>query len=134
MEQIPHSTRRRRARSLLGFDKEGNVISLQMIGRLDAAGLMPCTRNSDLYRMRIAESEGVMQIIRIEPEPNLRLIELHLSSFHQTPYVAGKSRALEKKNGKQLGTSVIFDLDGLSFAQVDMQAMKVVTTMLTQLQ
>ncbi|CAJ0607306.1 unnamed protein product [Cylicocyclus nassatus] len=92
--------------SLLGFDKEGNVISLQMIGRLDAAGLMPCTRNSDLYRMRIAESEGVMQIIR----------------------------ALEKKNGKQLGTSVIFDLDGLSFAQVDMQAMKVVTTMLTQLQ
>ncbi|VDK60929.1 unnamed protein product [Cylicostephanus goldi] len=43
-------------------------------------------------------------------------------------------RALEKKNGKQLGTSVIFDLDGLSFAQVDMQAMKVVTTMLTQLQ
>ncbi|VDM66760.1 unnamed protein product, partial [Strongylus vulgaris] len=50
--------------SLLGFDKEGNVISLQMIGRLDAAGLMPCTRNSDLYRMRIAESEGVMQIIR----------------------------------------------------------------------
>ncbi|EYC13660.1 hypothetical protein Y032_0043g847 [Ancylostoma ceylanicum] len=92
--------------SLLGYDKEGNVISLQMIGRLDAAGLMPCTRNSDLYRMRIAESEGVMQIIR----------------------------AMEKKHGRQFGTSVIFDLDGLSFSQLDMQAMKVVTTMLAQLQ
>lgn len=54
--------------SLLGFDKEGNVISLQMIGRLDATGLLPCTRNSDLYRMRIAESEGVMQIIRYGEE------------------------------------------------------------------
>ncbi|PIO76523.1 CRAL/TRIO domain protein [Teladorsagia circumcincta] len=92
--------------SLLGFDKEGNVISLQMIGRLDVAGLMPCTRNSDLYRMRIAESEGVMQIIR----------------------------AREKEFGKQLGTSVIFDLDGLSMSQLDVQAMKVVTTMLAQLQ
>ncbi|VDO26405.1 unnamed protein product [Haemonchus placei] len=85
--------------SLLGFDKEGNVISLQMIGRLDVAGLMPCTRNSDLYRMRIAESE-----------------------------------AREKEFGKQLGTSVIFDLDGLSLSQLDVQAMKVVTTMLAQLQ
>ncbi|KHJ99230.1 CRAL/TRIO domain protein [Oesophagostomum dentatum] len=92
--------------SLVGFDKEGNVLSLQMIGRLDATGLMPCTRNSDLYRMRIAESEGVMQIIR----------------------------ALEKKHGRQFGTSVIFDLDGLSFSQLDVQAMKVVTTMLAQLQ
>uniref|UniRef100_A0A8R1E2N0 CRAL-TRIO domain-containing protein n=4 Tax=Caenorhabditis japonica TaxID=281687 RepID=A0A8R1E2N0_CAEJA len=92
--------------SLIGLDKENNVISLQMIGHLDAAGLMPATRNSDLYRMRIAESEGVMQIIR----------------------------NLEKQHGKPFGTSAIFDLDGLSMAQIDMSALKCVTTMLTQLQ
>ncbi|CAI2340381.1 unnamed protein product [Caenorhabditis sp. 36 PRJEB53466] len=92
--------------SLIGLDNESNVISLQMIGHLDAAGLMPATRNSDLYRMRIAESEGVMQIIR----------------------------KLEKEQGRPFGTSVIFDLDGLSMAQIDMAALKCVTTMLTQLQ
>lgn len=48
----------------MGYDKEHNVISLQMIGRLDTHGLMPCMRNSDLYVLRIAESEGVMNLIR----------------------------------------------------------------------
>ncbi|PAV59460.1 hypothetical protein WR25_13563 [Diploscapter pachys] len=77
-----------------------------MIGKLDAAGLMPCTKNSDLYRMRITESEGVMQIIRKK----------------------------EKEEGRQFGTSVIFDLEGMSMSQLDMAAIKVITTMLAQLQ
>ncbi|CAD6192234.1 unnamed protein product [Caenorhabditis auriculariae] len=92
--------------SLVGVDKNNNILSLQMIGHLDAAGLMPCTRNSDLYRMRITESEGVMQIIR----------------------------RMEKEHGRPFGTSVIFDLDGLSMSQIDMAALKVVMAMLTQLQ
>ncbi|GMR37516.1 hypothetical protein PMAYCL1PPCAC_07711 [Pristionchus mayeri] len=92
--------------SLVGIDKDGNVLSLQMIGRLDAPSLMPCTRNSDLYRMRIAESEGVMAIIRER----------------------------EKIEGRQLGTSVIFDLDGMSMSMVDMTALKTITAMLSQLQ
>ncbi|CAI4232542.1 unnamed protein product [Auanema sp. JU1783] len=92
--------------SVVGMDKEGNVLSIQMVGRLDAVGLMQCARNSDLYKMRIAESEGVMQIIRAE----------------------------EKKCGHPLGTSVIFDLEGISMSQFEMNAVKVVTTMLGQLQ
>lgn len=50
--------------SLLGFDKEHNVISLQTVGRLDVRGMMLCMRNSDLYVLRIAESEGCMNLIR----------------------------------------------------------------------
>lgn len=41
---------------------------------------------------------------------------------------------MEKEQGKPLGTSVIFDLDGLSMVQIDLAALKVVTTMLSQLQ
>uniref|UniRef100_F1L8A7 SEC14-like protein 2 n=1 Tax=Ascaris suum TaxID=6253 RepID=F1L8A7_ASCSU len=92
--------------SLLGYDKEHNVISLQMIGRLDTHGLMPCMRNSDLYVLRIAESEGVMNLIRTN----------------------------EKLLGRQLGTTVIFDLEGLSTEMLWMPAVKVITSMLSQLQ
>ncbi|CAJ0959902.1 unnamed protein product, partial [Mesorhabditis belari] len=92
--------------SVVGFDKNDNVLVIQMIGRCDATGLMPCTRNSDLYLMRIAESEGVMDVIRRK----------------------------EKELGKQVGTCVIFDLDGVNMGQFDTGALKVITTMLSQLQ
>ncbi|EJW71783.1 hypothetical protein WUBG_17310, partial [Wuchereria bancrofti] len=49
--------------SLLGYDKEHNIISLQTIGHLDVRGLLPCIRNSDLYILRISETEGVMNLI-----------------------------------------------------------------------
>uniref|UniRef100_A0A914RKT4 CRAL-TRIO domain-containing protein n=1 Tax=Parascaris equorum TaxID=6256 RepID=A0A914RKT4_PAREQ len=77
-----------------------------MIGRLDTHGLMPCMRNSDLYVLRIAESEGVMNLIRTN----------------------------EKLLGRQLGTTVIFDLEGLSTEMLWMPAIKVITSMLSQLQ
>ncbi|VDM58342.1 unnamed protein product [Angiostrongylus costaricensis] len=92
--------------SLLGFDKQGNVVSMQLVGRLDATGILNGARNSDLYRMRIVESEGIMQIIR----------------------------ALEKKHGKKFGTTTIIDLDGASLSRLDVQAVKVVNTILAQLQ
>uniref|UniRef100_A0A0N5ABX5 CRAL-TRIO domain-containing protein n=1 Tax=Syphacia muris TaxID=451379 RepID=A0A0N5ABX5_9BILA len=92
--------------SLLGYDKDHNIISIQMIGRLDPHGLMPCVKNSDLYVLRIAESEGVMNLIRSN----------------------------EKKYNRQLGTTVIIDLEGLSMDMIYMPAIKVITAMLSQLQ
>lgn len=50
--------------SLIGKDKEGNIISLQAVGKIDGTGLLRSTMISDLFVMRIAESEGVMQLIR----------------------------------------------------------------------
>ncbi|KAE9421363.1 hypothetical protein Angca_007290, partial [Angiostrongylus cantonensis] len=92
--------------SLLSFDKQGNVVSMQMVGRLDATGILIGARNSHLNRRRIVESEGVMQIIR----------------------------ALEKKHGKYFRTAAIIDLNGASLLQLDVQAVKVTNTIPAQLQ
>ncbi|VDM97366.1 unnamed protein product, partial [Onchocerca ochengi] len=92
--------------SLLGYDKQHNVISIQMIGHLDARNLLSCLRNSDLYILRIAETEGVMNLIRKN----------------------------EKILGCQLGTLVIFDLDQIRLDRFSMPIVKVITTMFTQLQ
>ncbi|KAI6183892.1 hypothetical protein M3Y97_00537400 [Aphelenchoides bicaudatus] len=48
--------------TLIGRDKCGNVVSLQVLGNLDGHGLMKAVRISDLYISRIAESEGVMNL------------------------------------------------------------------------
>lgn len=40
----------------------------------------------------------------------------------------------ERAEGRQLGTSVIFDLDGMSMSMVDTVALKTIMTMLSQLQ
>ncbi|KAM3718428.1 SEC14-like protein [Dirofilaria immitis] len=92
--------------SLLGYDKQHNIISIQAVGRLDARSLLPCIRNSDLYILQIAETEGVMNLIRKN----------------------------EKLLGRQLGTLIIFDLDGINLDKFSMPAMKMITTMLSQLQ
>ncbi|KAE9549246.1 hypothetical protein FO519_007536 [Halicephalobus sp. NKZ332] len=92
--------------SLIGRDKEGNVISLQAMGRIDGNGLLHSTMISDLYVMRIAESEGVMQLLR----------------------------DMEKKTEKQYGTTVIIDLDGIGLESLDYTAMKSVGGMLSKLQ
>jgi len=92
--------------SLIGRDKEGNVISLQAMGGFDGPGLVHSTMVSDLYVMRIAESEGVMQLLR----------------------------DMEKKTGKQYGTTVIIDLDGIGLDSLDIGGMKSVAAMLSKLQ
>ncbi|VIO94934.1 Uncharacterized protein BM_BM17563 [Brugia malayi] len=92
--------------SLLGYDKEHNIISLQTIGHLDVRGLLPCIRNSDLYILRISETEGVMSLIRKN----------------------------EKILGRQLGTVIIIDFDEISIDMLWMPAIKMITTMLSQLQ
>ncbi|MCP9263712.1 SEC14-like protein 2 [Dirofilaria immitis] len=96
----------RKLGSLLGYDKQHNIISIQAVGRLDARSLLPCIRNSDLYILQIAETEGVMNLIRKN----------------------------EKLLGRQLGTLIIFDLDGINLDKFSMPAMKMITTMLSQLQ
>uniref|UniRef100_A0A7E4VJQ0 CRAL-TRIO domain-containing protein n=1 Tax=Panagrellus redivivus TaxID=6233 RepID=A0A7E4VJQ0_PANRE len=92
--------------SLIGHDKDGNVISLQCLGVIDGTGLLRSTMISDLYLMRIAESEGVMQLIRDS----------------------------EQQTGRQYGTCVIIDLDGISMDSIDWAAIKVITGMLSKLQ
>uniref|UniRef100_A0A914QRV1 Uncharacterized protein n=1 Tax=Panagrolaimus davidi TaxID=227884 RepID=A0A914QRV1_9BILA len=92
--------------SLIGKDKEGNIISLQAVGKIDGTGLLRSTMISDLFVMRIAESEGVMQLIR----------------------------DAEQKNEEQYGTMVIIDLDGLSLESLDWTALKCVNQMLAKLQ
>ncbi|CAD5216648.1 unnamed protein product [Bursaphelenchus xylophilus] len=92
--------------SVLGCDKEGNVVSMIPLGRLDGYGLLRAAKISDLYLSKIVESEGVMQILR----------------------------KMEKQKGKQLGTVVIMDLDGLSRDATDITALKVVNNVLARLQ
>lgn len=50
--------------SLLGYDRAGNVVCVQVVGQLDGEGLLRTTKISDLYRSMIGESEGVMGLIR----------------------------------------------------------------------
>lgn len=92
--------------SLAGFDKMGNILSIVPMGRLDGAGLLRSTKVSDMYLAKITESEGCMQLIR----------------------------KMESKTGKQLGTTVILDLDGLSRDALDLTAIKVVSSLLSKLQ
>uniref|UniRef100_A0A915E828 CRAL-TRIO domain-containing protein n=1 Tax=Ditylenchus dipsaci TaxID=166011 RepID=A0A915E828_9BILA len=92
--------------SMIGFDKEGNIVSLQVVGQLDGHGLLKSTMISDLFLMRIAESEGVMELIRQG----------------------------EKKSSKMLGTVLIIDLEGLSIEKLDFGFIKLITTLLAQLQ
>uniref|UniRef100_A0A915PTD0 CRAL-TRIO domain-containing protein n=1 Tax=Setaria digitata TaxID=48799 RepID=A0A915PTD0_9BILA len=102
--------------SLLGFDKEHNVISLQPIGRLDIHGLLSCMRNSDLYVSRISESE---------------VMQLEVDHCNETFLTLRKN---EKILGRQLGTIIIFDFDEISTDMLWMPGVKVITTMFSQLQ
>ncbi|CAD5212295.1 unnamed protein product [Bursaphelenchus okinawaensis] len=92
--------------SLLGHDKQGNVVSVIPLGRLDGYGLLRTAKVSDLFLSKVVESEGVMQILR----------------------------RLEQETGKQLGTVVIIDLDGLSRDAIDLTGLKVVNNILARLQ
>lgn len=50
--------------TLIGKDRSGNVVSLQVLGCLDGLGLMNAVKISDLYISRISESEGVSNLLR----------------------------------------------------------------------
>lgn len=50
--------------SLIGFDKEGYIVYLDVMGRLQASELVRCIKTSDLYIMKIVESYGIMEILR----------------------------------------------------------------------
>ncbi|KAK0393336.1 hypothetical protein QR680_000159 [Steinernema hermaphroditum] len=92
--------------SLIGYDKAGNVISLQPFGGFDVLGLYESLKISDLYLMRIAESEGVMQLLRER----------------------------ENKFNRQLGTTVIIDLEGCSMDMLYTKPLKIMGQMLGKLQ
>jgi len=92
--------------SLIGFDKKGNVVSLQPFGGLDVLGLYESLKISDLYLMRIAESEGVMQLLRER----------------------------ENRFNRQLGTTVIIDLEGCSMDMLYTKPLMIMGQMLAKLQ
>lgn len=87
---------------------------------MDGPGLMKSLRISDLYLMRIAESEGLFY-------------RIFLKIFNFTGDMQ-LIRNAEKETGRQLGTVVIIDLDGLSLDKLDWKAIKVVTNMISDLQ
>lgn len=88
--------------SLIGFDKEGYVVYLDVMGRLEATDLVRCVSNSECYIMKIIESYGIMEVIRC------LFFKKNRTEF----------REKEKKAGKQLGSAIIFDLEGLGFSQL----------------
>ncbi|MFH4975538.1 hypothetical protein AB6A40_002247 [Gnathostoma spinigerum] len=92
--------------SLLGFDNEGNLISITMIGHIDIHGLLSSTKNSDLYVMKIAESFGALRLIKSQ----------------------------EKLLGRQVGSAIIMDLEGLTSDMLWMPAVKTISNLLTELQ
>ncbi|VDN85445.1 unnamed protein product [Brugia pahangi] len=136
--------------SLLGYDKEHNIISLQTIGHLDVRGLLPCIRNSDLYILRISETEGSLlgydkehNIISLQTIghldvrgllPCIRNSDLYILRISETEGVMSLIRKNEKILGRQLGTVIIIDFDEISIDMLWMPAIKMITTMLSQLQ
>lgn len=48
----------------MGFDSEGNVISIQMTGQSHPKSLVHCGRMSDLYRLTICETALIYQLIK----------------------------------------------------------------------
>lgn len=49
---------------LMGNDKNGNIISMQPMGRVRPKSLIPTGRVSDLYRLSILECEAGMALLR----------------------------------------------------------------------
>lgn len=49
---------------LMGNDKNGNIISMQPMGRVRPKSLIPTGRVSDLYRLSILECEASMALLR----------------------------------------------------------------------
>ncbi|KAI6194546.1 hypothetical protein M3Y96_01136500 [Aphelenchoides besseyi] len=92
--------------SLLGYDLDGNIVSLQCLGKLDGPGLMSSVKISDLFVSRIAESYAVQMLLNEK----------------------------ERQTGRQCGTVLIIDLDGLSRDNISLKSVKVITAMLAQLQ
>ncbi|KAI6197129.1 hypothetical protein M3Y94_01188200 [Aphelenchoides besseyi] len=92
--------------TLLGYDLDGNIVSLQCLGKLDGPGLMSSVKISDLFVSRIAESYAVQMLLNEK----------------------------ERQTGRQCGTVLIIDLDGLSRDNISLKSVKVITAMLAQLQ
>uniref|UniRef100_A0A914VGW0 CRAL-TRIO domain-containing protein n=1 Tax=Plectus sambesii TaxID=2011161 RepID=A0A914VGW0_9BILA len=91
---------------IMGFDKQGNVVTVQMLAKGDNKGLLRSGKVSDMLTALIAESEGVLRLIR----------------------------ANEKRFNRKLGVVIICDLDEFSLDLIWMPAVKVYTVILQLLQ
>ncbi|KAL3086628.1 hypothetical protein niasHT_037754 [Heterodera trifolii] len=91
---------------VLGYDREGNVVSLQCMGLSHPKQLAKCGRVSDVYRLSIYETTLIYQLIKIQ----------------------------ERKLGRKLGLKVIIDLDGFNTDHLSTIALKVYGNVLVTMQ
>uniref|UniRef100_A0A914VIE6 CRAL-TRIO domain-containing protein n=1 Tax=Plectus sambesii TaxID=2011161 RepID=A0A914VIE6_9BILA len=91
---------------IAGYDKEGNVVMVQPMGRSDPKTLLSTCRLSEMLKIGISESEGVMSLIR----------------------------ANEERLNQKLGTVIICDLEGFSLDLLWMPGMKFYMLLLQTLQ
>ncbi|KAI6177955.1 Cellular retinaldehyde-binding triple function domain containing protein [Aphelenchoides besseyi] len=91
---------------LMGYDKEGNPIVVQCVGKIYPKLLVHCGRVSDVFRLSVLEASSTLKLIKKQ----------------------------EKKLGKQLGIVLILDLEGLCMDHVVPQTIKVYMNLLRLLQ
>lgn len=48
----------------MGFDSEGNVVSMQMIGNSHPKSFIQCSKISDIYYLTICETALTYQLIK----------------------------------------------------------------------
>jgi hypothetical protein len=90
----------------LGYDKEGNLLCLQTMGRSHPKQLIKCGRVSDVYRLCVVETALFYKLIKLQ----------------------------EKKLQRKLGLSVIIDLEGFNSDHLTTSGLKVYSALLKELQ
>ncbi|KAI1715745.1 CRAL/TRIO domain-containing protein [Ditylenchus destructor] len=91
---------------VMSLDDDGNVVTLQALGKSQPKSLSRCGRVSDVYRLCIVETSLIYQLIKVQ----------------------------EKKHKKKLGLRVIIDLEGFNTDHMGTSALKVYANFLRQLQ
>lgn len=90
----------------LGYDKEGNLLALQTMGRSHPKQLAKCGRVSDVYRLCVVETALFYKLIQIQ----------------------------ERKLQRKLGLCVIIDLEGFNTDHLTTTGLKVYAALLKELQ
>ncbi|KAI6218681.1 CRAL/TRIO domain protein [Aphelenchoides fujianensis] len=91
---------------LMGYDKEGNCIVVQSVGKIQPKLLVHCGRVSDVFRLSVLEAAMTLKLIKKQ----------------------------ERQRGKQLGIVLILDLEGLCMDHIVPSTIKVYMNLLRLLQ
>uniref|UniRef100_A0AC35TQI1 CRAL-TRIO domain-containing protein n=1 Tax=Rhabditophanes sp. KR3021 TaxID=114890 RepID=A0AC35TQI1_9BILA len=91
---------------IMGFDRSGNVIVMQPLGKADSRGLIKSGKISCFYESMIIDAEGTANLLRLN----------------------------ESKYGKKLGIIIMVDLADFKMDVIYMPALKIFGNLLLQLQ